>query len=96
MSEHEGFCVPLIEAMWFDIPIFAFKAAAVPETLSEAAFMFSRKDDFGGLAACARLLITDRALRAKLIRAQRKRRLDFLPGAVLPAMREMIENLRPR
>jgi glycosyltransferase involved in cell wall biosynthesis len=93
MSEHEGFCVPLIEAMWFDVPILAFKAAAVPETLGGAGFMFSEKDDPAGLAACARLLITDPTLRAKLIRAQRQRRLDFLPGAVLPAMKEMIDNL---
>ena len=93
MSEHEGFCVPLIEAMWFDVPIFAFKAAAIPETLGRAGLMFSQKDDLAELATCARLLITDRTLRAKLIRAQRQRRLDFLPGAVLPAMKEMIDNL---
>jgi glycosyltransferase involved in cell wall biosynthesis len=93
MSEHEGFCAPLIEAMWFDVPIFAFKAAAVPETLGSAGFMFSQKDDLAGLATCARLMVADPALRAKLIRAQRQRRLDFLPGAVLPTMREMIENL---
>jgi glycosyltransferase involved in cell wall biosynthesis len=76
MSEHEGFCVPLIESMWFDIPIFAFKRAAVPETLGEAGLMFSHKDDLPGLAALAHLLVTDAALREKLIRAQRTRRLE--------------------
>src|SRR5207248_2381329 len=29
MSEHEGFCVPLVEAMWFDIPVLAFRSSAV-------------------------------------------------------------------
>lgn len=33
LSEHEGFCVPLLEAMYFNLPIFARGAAAIPETL---------------------------------------------------------------
>ena len=93
MSEHEGFCVPLIESMWFDIPIFAFKASAVPETLGNAAFMFSRKDDLPALAGFAHALVTDSELREKLIRAQRARRLEFLSDKVLPVMMEMIDNL---
>jgi glycosyltransferase involved in cell wall biosynthesis len=32
-SEHEGFCVPLIEAMYFRVPIVAWAATAVPETM---------------------------------------------------------------
>jgi glycosyltransferase involved in cell wall biosynthesis len=96
MSEHEGFCVPLIESMWFDIPIFAFKASAVPETLGDAGFMFSRKDDLAGLAAFAYALVTDSALREKLIRAQRTRRLEFLPDKVLPFVRKMIDKLCAR
>jgi glycosyltransferase involved in cell wall biosynthesis len=95
MSEHEGFCVPLIESMWFDIPIFAFKGSAVPETLGEAGFMFCRKDDLAGLAAFASVLVADATLREKLIRAQRKRRPDFLPAAVLPTIRQMIQTLCP-
>src|SRR5690348_17771683 len=35
-SEHEGFCVPLLEAMAFDVPVVAFHAAAVPETLGRS------------------------------------------------------------
>jgi glycosyltransferase involved in cell wall biosynthesis len=93
MSEHEGFCVPLIEAMWFDVPIFAFKEAAVPETLGDAAFMFSSKDDPAQLAAAAHLIIHDVALREKLIAAQRRRRADFLPARVRPVLMRMVEQL---
>ena len=96
MSEHEGFCVPLIESMWFDVPILAFKATAVPETLGDAGLMFSSKDDLPALAALAHILVTDAVLSEKLIRAQRRRRLDFLPVAVLPMIKEMIQNLCPR
>jgi len=43
-SEHEGFCVPLLEAMSFDLPIVAYAAAAVPETLGEAGILLDSKE----------------------------------------------------
>ncbi len=36
LSEHEGFCVPLLESMHFGVPIVAFGVTAVPETLADA------------------------------------------------------------
>ena len=44
MSEHEGFCAPLVEAMAADVPILAYAAAAVPETLGGAGVQFAPKD----------------------------------------------------
>ncbi len=44
MSEHEGFCVPLIEAMRYDVPIFAYEAGAIPETLGSSGVSFRHKD----------------------------------------------------
>jgi glycosyltransferase involved in cell wall biosynthesis len=95
MSEHEGFCVPLIESMWFDIPILAFKSSAVPETLADAGLMFTDKNDMAGLAALAHLLVGDSALREKLIRAQQRRRLTYLPERVLPVLVDMVAKLFP-
>jgi glycosyltransferase involved in cell wall biosynthesis len=95
MSEHEGFCVPLIEAMWFDVPIFAFKGSAVPETLAAAGLMFTAKANWPELAALARLLVTDQALKEKLVRAQRIRRVEFLPEKVWPILLEMVAKLLP-
>ncbi|MBU4198946.1 MAG: glycosyltransferase [Verrucomicrobia bacterium] len=43
MSEHEGFCIPLIESMTYDVPILAYAAAAVPETLGGAGVLFQEK-----------------------------------------------------
>ncbi|HSB75891.1 MAG TPA: glycosyltransferase [Terriglobales bacterium] len=43
-SEHEGFCVPLLEAMAFDLPVVAYRAAAVPETLGPAGILLENKD----------------------------------------------------
>lgn len=44
MSEHEGFCVPLVEAMYFGVPIIAFRSAAVPQTLGDAGWVVDRKE----------------------------------------------------
>ena len=44
LSEHEGFCVPLVEGMIFDKPIFAYACSAVPETLGDAGVLLSSKE----------------------------------------------------
>lgn len=44
MSEHEGFCVPLLEAMHFGIPIAAYKSTAVPDTLGDGGILLDTKD----------------------------------------------------
>ena len=44
LSEHEGFCAPLVEAMAMDVPVLAYAAAAVPETLGGAGVSFAPKD----------------------------------------------------
>ena len=93
MSEHEGFCVPLIEAMWFDVPVFAYRTSAVPETLGEAAFMFHNKASGSELAAAARIILTDPMLREKIIKAQRKAREKFLPQKIVPLFAELARNL---
>jgi len=90
MSEHEGFCIPLVEAMWFDVPVLAYRSSAVPETLGDAGIMFKRKDDLISVAALARLIVRDGDLRGKVIRAQRKRRVDFLPEKVWPKLDQLL------
>lgn len=82
MSEHEGFCVPLIEAMWFDIPVLAYKSSAVPETLADAGILFTDKTDWAAIAALAKLLVHDPGLQAKVLKAQRRRREAFTSAAV--------------
>lgn len=41
MSEHEGFCVPLVEAMIYGLPVFAKPSAAVPETLGAGGILLA-------------------------------------------------------
>lgn len=44
MSEHEGFCIPLLEAMEQNVPVIAFESSAVPETLKGGGFVFKEKN----------------------------------------------------
>jgi L-malate glycosyltransferase len=76
LSEHEGFCVPLVEAMAADVPVLAYSAAAVPDTLGGAGVQFAPKD----LEFAAELLYTlafDDTVRARVIAGQRRRLADF-------------------
>lgn len=76
LSEHEGFCVPLIEAMAMDVPVLAYGAGAVPETLGGAGVCFAPKD----LEQAAELLgalIYDEPFRSQVIAGQRARLMDF-------------------
>jgi glycosyltransferase involved in cell wall biosynthesis len=76
MSEHEGFGVPLIEAMAFDLPVIAFKSSSVPDTLKGAGILVTRKDP-KVLAALISVLARDRALKRALIEDQRRRIEEF-------------------
>jgi glycosyltransferase involved in cell wall biosynthesis len=75
-SEHEGFCVPLVEAMHHRVPIVAYAAAAVPETLAGAGVLLEDKDPCT-VAAAVHRVVTDRALRAALVEAGTRRAHDF-------------------
>lgn len=44
MSEHEGFCVPMLEAMMFDVPIVTYAGAAIPETIGNSGVIFYEKN----------------------------------------------------
>ncbi|MCB1192720.1 MAG: glycosyltransferase family 4 protein [Leptospiraceae bacterium] len=78
MSEHEGFGVPIVEAMWHDVPVMAYNAAAVPETLGNSGILFNNKKELKRLAALSLLMMNDRDLRQKIIYSQRERREYFL------------------
>ncbi len=45
-SEHEGFCVPVVEAMSVGLPIVAFGQGALPEILGTAGVIVDSKDPF--------------------------------------------------
>lgn len=72
MSEHEGFCVPLIEAMFFNIPIIAYNSCAVPETLGNSGFIIYKKN-YIEIAELIQKILTDLSLKQKIIENQNNR-----------------------
>ena len=76
MSEHEGFCIPLIESLVHDLPVAACAFGAVPETLDGAGVLFHEKR-FDLIAETMGRLIRDRALREAVVQRQRERLARF-------------------
>jgi len=92
LSEHEGFCVPLVEAMAADVPVLAYSAAAVPDTLGGAGVQFAPKD----LEYAAELLASlafDDELRAQVIAGQRKRLADFGDARITRELTSVLHTL---
>ena len=89
LSEHEGFGVPLLEAMRFDVPVVAYDAAAVGETVGGAGVLL-RERDLAQAAEAAALVSEDSALRAKLASAGRRRIADFDTEKVAQRTREVL------
>jgi glycosyltransferase involved in cell wall biosynthesis len=86
MSEHEGFCLPLIEAMVFDLPVVAYAGAAIPDTLGDAGVLVHQKH-YESIAWLVRALDTDPTLRQRLIDGQRKRLKNYVSDRVVANLR---------
>ncbi len=67
-SDHEGFCVPLVEAMGHRVPVVAYGVTAVPETVGDAGLVLADKDPLRFAAAVHRVM-TDATLRERLAAA---------------------------
>jgi L-malate glycosyltransferase len=89
LSEHEGFCVPLVEAMAADVPVLAYSAGAVPETLGGAGVLFAPKDlEFA--AEMMGTLVYDHPVRDRIIEGQRRRLEAFAPDRVRARLLEVV------
>lgn len=75
-SEHEGFCVPLVEAMKFDIPIVAYDSSAIGSTLGGSGILLKEKDGIQTAAVIDRV-VKDEQLKNTIIANQRERLSDF-------------------
>ena len=75
-SEHEGFLVPLLEAMHHRLPVVAYAAAAVPETLGDAGLLLNVKDPCT-VATAVQRVVSDDSVRNRLVEAGTRRLRDF-------------------
>jgi glycosyltransferase involved in cell wall biosynthesis len=76
LSEHEGFCVPLIESMFFGLPIIAYLTGGIPETLGGAGVGLREKRP-EEIAEIMGLILEDQDLRKTLIAGQKEKLKDF-------------------
>jgi glycosyltransferase involved in cell wall biosynthesis len=91
LSEHEGFCVPLLEAMAHGVPVVALGAAAVPETLGDAGLVLGSKRP-GLVAEAVGRVMRDAGLRARLVGAGRRRLEHF---SLARTRRTLLDALQP-
>jgi glycosyltransferase involved in cell wall biosynthesis len=68
-SEHEGFCVPLVEAFYKRVPVLAYAATAVPATMDGAGVLFAQKDPLY-VAGLMDAIISDAALQDEIVAGQ--------------------------
>jgi glycosyltransferase involved in cell wall biosynthesis len=67
LSEHEGFCVPLLEAFHFGVPVVARPAGGIPEVAGDAALL-TDDPDLAVVSELVHLAVSDADLRAELAR----------------------------
>lgn len=97
MSEHEGYGLPLVEAMAAGVPVVAYDDAAVPEALGGAGLLFSPKR-LEHVAGLCELLLEDLTRRSRLSDAGRRRASALGPEATREPLAKALEaaGLRPK
>lgn len=76
MSDHEGFCVPLLESMYFGIPIVAKDTTAIGDTLGNSGILLKNSNDLE-VADIINMIMKDSLLRNKLVAGEQERLSDF-------------------
>lgn len=94
LSEHEGFCLPLIESMIFDLPIIAYNSTAVPSTLGGGGILINQKR-VDLVAELLDIVAHETNLRERIIRGQRQRLEEFQSEERGPFFLQALGGLMP-
>jgi len=94
LSEHEGFCIPLIEAMAFDLPVIAYRSTGVPYAMGGAGMLVDVKC-YDLIAELIDLLVHNQAVRERVLAGQRRRLEELSPGRVAEVLENYIEQNVP-
>lgn len=91
LSEHEGFCIPLLEAFHFGVPVIARDEGAVGEVLGDAGVLLDRGDELEVVAELLRIVVADTELQG-VLRARGEQRLErFSYARTAEALRSALE-----
>ncbi len=94
-SDHEGFCVPVVEAMAAGLPVVAFDQGAVPEVLGDAGVLVTSRDPYALADAIAGLL-ADGAARRRIAAAGRRRLAELDLGSAAERFVDLLTPLLDR
>ena len=93
MSEHEGFCVPLLECMYFELPILAYNSTAIPYTLNGSGILFNQKR-YEEVADMCHILISNSSVRDQIIDTQTECLRMFEKPVIEKSLMEYIEMVK--
>ncbi|MEY2516785.1 MAG: hypothetical protein QOJ89_4143 [bacterium] len=93
LSEHEGFCIPLLEAFHFGVPVIARPVGGVPEVAGDAALLLAADDDESVIAEALAIVAGDAELRAAMRRRAAARVAAYAPEPTARALRAAVESL---
>jgi glycosyltransferase involved in cell wall biosynthesis len=91
LSEHEGFCIPLLEAMAFDLPVIAYHAAGVPYAMGGSGLLVKQKR-YDLIAELIDLVVHDEHLRERIVTGQRRRLAELAPQRVAHDLQLLVES----
>ena len=85
LSDHEGFCIPVLEAMANDLPVVAFGSSALPETVADGGLLLPAKDP-ALVSTAVHRLATDPDLRAAIVARGAARVASFDRAHTVPRL----------
>ena len=96
LSEHEGFCIPLLEAFHFGVPVIARAIGGVPEVAGDAALLLAPQDGDSEVAELLAIVLADAELRAELRARGRARVEAYAPQRTAQTLRAALQSLADR
>lgn len=87
LSEHEGFCAPLVESMYLGAPVLAYATTAIPETVGDGGVLFHRKD-YAAMSEILHLMVEDGSFRERLVASGKRRAAHFGRERVAALLRQ--------
>ncbi|HEY3727189.1 MAG TPA: glycosyltransferase [Solirubrobacteraceae bacterium] len=93
LSEHEGFCIPLLEAFHFGLPVIARDAGAVGEVVGDAGVLVDERDGPATVAELLRIVVSDGELRGELASRGERRLAHYDYEQTAARLRETLTRL---
>jgi L-malate glycosyltransferase len=90
LSEHEGFCIPLLEAFHHGVPVIARDVGAIGEVMGDAGMLLGPEDNLEVVAELLRIVVGDEELRAELRRRGKRRLEHYGYGRTAARLRETL------